>query len=363
MPPRRKVRRTSSLPGLVSDDPTGLSAMITHQGVHPHLGGPVVLPPSITAPILTPPPLPLPGATTTTTTNTSNTTTTTSTATAAATTTTTTNASSSTASSSNGPPSYSFTFTTNLTPSTFQHVDKKTSSSSTDIKSLSSSSTNIRDASAASIGGGMIGGMGIMGGMSGMGIGGGGMSSGGEPDSAASPANSTASNSRKRNADALDEFYTDALPAPRKSDQPAPHTRKFSAGHIPRPPNAFILFRSDLVARKAVPASLEADHSTISKIIGVCWRTLPARQRKRWEQKALEAKAAHKKQYPDYRYTPVHRKGPSRKKAKKEQKKDDARCEELAQLLLSGSTGADLEARVKKMDETNPETYQTTLSF
>jgi len=105
------------------------------------------------------------------------------------------------------------------------------------------------------------------------------------------------------------------------------------------------------------------DHSTISKIIGVCWRTLPARQRKRWEQKALEAKAAHKKLYPDYRYTPVHRKGPSRKKAKKEQKKDDARCEELAQLLLSGSKGADLEERVKKLDESNPDSYQSTLSF
>jgi HMG (high mobility group) box len=111
------------------------------------------------------------------------------------------------------------------------------------------------------------------------------------------------------------------------------------------------------------PALFPIDHSTISKIIGVCWRTLPARQRKRWEQKALEAKAAHKKQYPDYRYTPVHRKGPSRKKAKKEQKKDDARCEELAQLLLSGTKGADLEERVKKLDESNPDSYQSTLSF
>lgn len=90
---------------------------------------------------------------------------------------------------------------------------------------------------------------------------------------------------------------------------------------------------------------------------------MPAKQRKRWEQKAAEAKAAHKKQYPDYRYTPVHRKGPSRKKAKKEQKKDDARCEELAQLLLGGAKGAELEERVKKLDESNPDSYQTTLSF
>ncbi|KIM30948.1 hypothetical protein M408DRAFT_21760, partial [Serendipita vermifera MAFF 305830] len=69
------------------------------------------------------------------------------------------------------------------------------------------------------------------------------------------------------------------------------------------------------------------------------------------------------KQYPDYRYTPVHRKGPSRKKAKKEQKKDDARCEELAQLLLGGAKGAELEERVKKLDESNPDSYQTTFSL
>jgi len=111
------------------------------------------------------------------------------------------------------------------------------------------------------------------------------------------------------------------------------------------------------------PPPLCPDHSTISKIIGVCWRTLPARQRKRWEQKALEAKAAHKKQYPDYRYTPVHRKGPTRKKAKKEQKKDDDRAAAMAQMLLGGNTGRELEERIRKMDESNPDTYQTTLSF
>jgi hypothetical protein len=54
--------------------------------------------------------------------------------------------------------------------------------------------------------------------------------------------------------------------------------------------------------------------------------------------------------YPDYRYTPVHRKGASRKKAKKEQQKDESRVESLAQLLLSGSKGADLEERMKKLD-------------
>ncbi|CCA72393.1 hypothetical protein PIIN_06327 [Serendipita indica DSM 11827] len=308
MPPRRKVRRTSSLPGLASDDPTGLSAVLGHPRLVPQAaaqaaaatpaprapvstteGSSIPQPPILTGPYAPGPVLPTPTV---------------------------------------PPPAYSFTFTTNLTPTTFQHADKS--------KPLNPNN--------------------------------------GEPDSAASPANSTSSASRKRNADALDDFYTESAPVARKDkrekdeDDAKPaasssSSRKNQEGHIPRPPNAFILFRSDLVARKAVPTSLEADHSTISKIIGVCWRTLPARQRKRWEQKAQEAKALHKERYPDYRYTPVHRKGPQRKKPKREQKKDDKRAEELAQLLLAGSKGDDLEARVKKLDESNPDTYQTTLNF
>lgn len=58
--------------------------------------------------------------------------------------------------------------------------------------------------------------------------------------------------------DHVAEYFTPAMPI-RKEDPP----RK-NEGHIPRPPNAFILFRSDLVQRKAVPASLEAGASFVA---------------------------------------------------------------------------------------------------
>jgi hypothetical protein len=35
----------------------------------------------------------------------------------------------------------------------------------------------------------------------------------------------------------------------------------------------------------------------------------------------------------------------------------------MAQMLLGGNTGRELEERIRKMDESNPDTYQTTLSF
>ncbi len=53
----------------------------------------------------------------------------------------------------------------------------------------------------------------------------------------------------------LGQFYSPSIPMQQKQDS---HSRRLPDGHIPRPPNAFILFRSDLVQRKAVPSSLEA---------------------------------------------------------------------------------------------------------
>jgi hypothetical protein len=40
------------------------------------------------------------------------------------------------------------------------------------------------------------------------------------------------------------------------------------AGYIPRPANAFMLFRADFVRQKHVPGSVEASHGSLSRIIG-----------------------------------------------------------------------------------------------
>lgn len=46
------------------------------------------------------------------------------------------------------------------------------------------------------------------------------------------------------------------------------HTKKKDAGHIPRPPNAFILFRSSFIRAQHIPEKIEGNHSALSKIIG-----------------------------------------------------------------------------------------------
>ena len=46
------------------------------------------------------------------------------------------------------------------------------------------------------------------------------------------------------------------------------HSKKKDAGYIPRPPNAFILFRSSFIRAQHIPEKIEGNHSALSKIIG-----------------------------------------------------------------------------------------------
>ena len=44
--------------------------------------------------------------------------------------------------------------------------------------------------------------------------------------------------------------------------------RRDEAEHIPRPPNAFMLFRQNFVHQRHVPGSIETNHNSLSKIVG-----------------------------------------------------------------------------------------------
>ena len=104
-------------------------------------------------------------------------------------------------------------------------------------------------------------------------------------------------------------------------------TRK--AAHIPRPLNAFILFRTHITAKekaernqvmqaspvrpKMTPAESKAKFGMESKRISLLYRALPDAEKEEWVQKAKIADAEHKKMYPDYIYTP----GPAKKGRRK----------------------------------------------
>ncbi|GAA5836027.1 hypothetical protein JCM3766R1_005133 [Sporobolomyces carnicolor] len=134
------------------------------------------------------------------------------------------------------------------------------------------------------------------------------------------------------------------------------HGRKTSVGHIPRPRNAFILFRSHLVnsgslpkttvvfqekkekedrnevvagggvrrrdgspaaaadqeeeevsmttTTMMVPVVKAVDHKNVSKIVGEIWRRLGPDEKREWEELAEREKQQHREKYPDYKFRP-----------------------------------------------------------
>ncbi|PPQ91150.1 hypothetical protein CVT25_003055 [Psilocybe cyanescens] len=86
--------------------------------------------------------------------------------------------------------------------------------------------------------------------------------------------------------------------------QPRPHGKRRDPSYIPRPPNAFILFRCAFIKEQNVPGKVEGNHSKLSKIIGLCWKQLTPEEREKWEAKAVLAQAEHRAHYPDWRFRP-----------------------------------------------------------
>ncbi|GAV53403.1 hypothetical protein ZYGR_0AI06870 [Zygosaccharomyces rouxii] len=80
---------------------------------------------------------------------------------------------------------------------------------------------------------------------------------------------------------------------------------------IPRPRNAFILFRQHhhrLLIDEWTAQGVDIPHnSKISKILGVRWKSLNEQERSHWEEQARKEKCEHEKKYPDYRYKPTRR--------------------------------------------------------
>lgn len=84
-----------------------------------------------------------------------------------------------------------------------------------------------------------------------------------------------------------------------------------SAEHIPRPRNAFILFRQHLhysIFPKdrymLVTQGSFKTNSEVSREIDKRWRSLPAEEKKYWQDLAQKEKEMHRQKYPDYKYAP-----------------------------------------------------------
>ncbi|EGO19459.1 hypothetical protein SERLADRAFT_442935 [Serpula lacrymans var. lacrymans S7.9] len=157
-------------------------------------------------------------------------------------------------------------------------------------------------------------------------------------------------------------YHYSSVPHSPKSSDPPPRTwtRNRSPNHVPRPRNAFMLFRSDFLADQKLSTNIEHDHRHISRIIAHCWNGLPEVEKKVWRDKAATEKALHALKYPNYRFAPVGRaKKPVKRKVKRNGNQDRKRCEQVAELLLAGKQGNELENAVKEIDVTISSTADT----
>ncbi len=133
------------------------------------------------------------------------------------------------------------------------------------------------------------------------------------------------------------------------------HRRRKAPNHIPRPPNAFILFRSSFIKSRHVSTEVETNHSTLSKIIGLTWQNLSEAERQKWHAQAKLALDEHKRQFPQYSFRPVHTKSKGgaseRRKLREVGPKDQKRCAKIAELLVCGKKGHELEEAIQEFDK------------
>jgi len=179
--------------------------------------------------------------------------------------------------------------------------------------------------------------------------------------SAAEPQDSRPSQRRRSLSQSCPPSDSSSLPSPSDSDDISKElrhaSRSRSRNHIPRPRNAFMIFRSEFCAGEKISRSVERDHRHISRIIGYYWNKLPESEKDVWRRKAEQEKSEHLRKYPGYRFTPtVRAKRPIKRNVKRNGEDDLLRCQILADFLMLGKEGKELEDAAKSLEEANTET-------
>ncbi|KAG7440757.1 HMG-box, partial [Guyanagaster necrorhizus] len=69
--------------------------------------------------------------------------------------------------------------------------------------------------------------------------------------------------------------------------------------HVPRPPNCFMIFRSEFLALHSDETQTKA-----SKLAGAAWRKLPKERKDHYKELAKDRKEDHARAHPGYKYKP-----------------------------------------------------------
>lgn len=105
------------------------------------------------------------------------------------------------------------------------------------------------------------------------------------------------------------------LPLPSPTTPIPPKPASSSRSHVPRPPNAFMIYRSELIKSRSIPEDVEHRQQNISRLAGECWNLLSPEEKAKYHEKAAEVLREHQRLNPDYKFTPAPR-GSRRSKTK-----------------------------------------------
>ena len=150
-----------------------------------------------------------------------------------------------------------------------------------------------------------------------------------------------------------------SLLLPSDSDDISKELRQSSCSrnHIPRPRNAFMIFHSEFCAEEKISCSVERDHRHISQIIGYYWIKLPKSEKDVWQHKVEQEKSEHLQKYPSYLFMPtVHAKRPIKRNVKRNGEDNLLLCQILADFLMLGKEGKDLEDITKMLEPSTEKT-------
>ncbi|VDB90005.1 unnamed protein product [Peniophora sp. CBMAI 1063] len=116
------------------------------------------------------------------------------------------------------------------------------------------------------------------------------------------------------------DFKLDASATPLA--EPRKRTRRIvdhddAPARVPRPPNAFMIFRSDLIKdTKFALQKIQKKQQHLSVIAGEIWNIMPEECKTVWRTKAMSRLREHQEKHPQYKYTPKQRNGRGKKASK-----------------------------------------------
>lgn len=94
------------------------------------------------------------------------------------------------------------------------------------------------------------------------------------------------------------------VPSPVPTPASPPRTQGGKRKKIPRPPNAFMLFRSWLIRNDKLPPEFGRRQQDVSRIAGKAWNMLEETDKDVWRMVAVRRLREHERRHPNYKFEP-----------------------------------------------------------